>query len=107
MPTVNIEQQIHEGDYGTTFDIELHDGDATVDPAVFTTQTFIFRRPDQTTYERTAVDYISSSGSFLRYTTGSGDFNQAGQWALQARVGDGIGQWSSEVREFTVYPNLD
>lgn len=108
--TINIEQQIHEGDYGTTFDIELNDGDVAVDPSVFAGEkTFIFKRPDQTTFEKTSGSYLSSSGSFLRYTTGSGDIGAgtAGQWSLQARVGDGVGLWHSEVKEFTVFPNLD
>ncbi len=105
--TKNIDQQIHQSDYGTTFDIELRDGDTVINPATFdTVSNFVFRRPDQTTFTKAAASIITSSGSYLRYTSGSADFSQSGMWAIQAVVSDGIGSWSSEVKEFRVYPNL-
>jgi len=102
----NLDQQIHDGDYGTTFDIELRDGDTVLNPALFTSGSHVFRRSDQTTFVRTSGSVLTSSGSYMRYTTVVGDINMSGMWALQAEVTDGVGWWHSEVKEFVVYPNL-
>lgn len=103
----NLDQQIHNGDYGTTFDIELRDGDTVLNPALFTSGSHIFRRPDQTVFERSSGSVLTSSGSYFRYTSVLGDINQVGMWALQCEVTDGVGYWHSETKEFQVYPNLD
>ena len=102
----NLDQQIHLNDYGTTFDIELRDGDTVLNPSLFTSGSHVFRRPDQTTFERSSGSIITSSGSYFRYTSVSGDINQSGTWAIQCYVTDGVGSWRSEVKEFVVYPNL-
>lgn len=103
---MSLDQQIHENDYGTTFDIELRDGDTVLSPTLFTSGSHIFRKPDQTTFSRTSGSVITSSGSFMRYTTVAGEVDQVGTWALQSWVTDGVGYWHSEVKEFVVYPNL-
>ena len=101
-----LDQQIHDGDYGTTFDVELQDDGVALNPSLFTSGSHVFRRPDQTTLVRASGSIITSSGSYWRYTTVDGDIGQAGMWALQIEVTDGVGYWHSEVKEFQVYPNL-
>lgn len=101
-----LDEQVHLGDYGTPFDVELYDGDTALGPSLFSSGSHIFRRPDQTTFIRSSGSIITSSGSYFRYTTVDGDIDQVGMWALQVYVTDGAGLWHSETKEFQVYPNL-
>lgn len=103
----NLERTIHIGDYGTIFDVALEDSGEALDPATFTSGSFIFRRPDQTTFERSSGSAIFSSGSYFRYTTVEGDINQTGTWTLQVYVEDGAGLFHTDFVEFVVHPNLE
>lgn len=101
-----LDQQLHLNDYGTTFDIELRDGDTVLNPSIFTSGSHVFRRPDLTTLTKASAATVTSSGSYMRYTTVSGDVNQVGSWAVQCVVTDGVGYFSSDIWQFVVYPNL-
>lgn len=101
-----LDQQLHLNDYGTTFDLELRDGDTVLNPSIFSSGSHVFRRPDQTTFTKASTAVVTSSGSYMRYTSASGDINQTGSWAVQCVVTDGVGYWSSDTWQFVVYPNL-
>lgn len=103
---MTFDQKFHLNDYGTTIYVELCDNDTPLNPSLFTSGSYVFRRPDQTTFERTSGSIITSSGSYLSYTTVAGDLNQVGSWALQCKVTDGIGLWGGDVVVFEVVPNL-
>lgn len=102
----NLDYTLHSGDYGTTFDLEIRDGDTVLDPSVFSSGSHVFRLPDQTTFIKASGSIITSSGSYFRYTSVEGDIVQTGIWTLQAVVTDGVGKWRSDVWQFAVYPNL-
>ena len=65
-----------------------------------------FKRPDGTTFEKTAVFTSDGTDGNIQYLSVDGDLNVAGTWNLQAYVATGAGTWSTSVGTFKVHENL-
>lgn len=101
------------GDVGTTFILTIkeqdpadHDASIVVNIATATSMAIHFKKPDGTVISRTGVLNGSGADGKMKYTTVSGDLNQAGRWSIQAAatIGGWIGR--SDVHQFVVRGNV-
>jgi hypothetical protein len=98
--------EIHVGDVGTIFELTIKDDDGIVDLTGYTLADIYFKKPDGSVVQKTgAVDPTPTTG-IVRYTTITGDLDLEGCWLIQAKIGLTGGTWSSDIQQFTVYPNL-
>lgn len=68
--------------------------------------TLIFRRPSGATEEKTAT-VLDGKNAIIAWLVPEGFFDEEGGWEWQARVTkEGVLQYSSDVEQFLVYPNL-
>ena len=104
-------EQAHVNDIGTVFRVTVYDttstgGTTVADISTATTKQFTFKRPDGTTFDRTAVFTAAGSDGNIQYLSVDGDLNVAGTWHLQAYVVTPAGNWNTSVGHFKVYENL-
>lgn len=66
--------------------------------------TFRFQRPDETTFDRDAELVTDGSDGQAEYQTLAGDLDQAGEWKLQLK--DGNGPWHADKETFKVLTTL-
>jgi hypothetical protein len=104
-------EQAHYNDIGTLFKVTVYDttntgGQVIADISDATALQFIFQRPDDTTFTRTAVFSDDGSDGEIQYRTVDGDLNMVGTWSLQAYVATGGGEWRTNIANFKVYENL-
>ncbi len=105
-------EQAHVGDIGTTFRVTVYDttstgGSSVADISGATTKRFTFKRPDGTTFNKTAVFTSTGSDGQIEYVTATiNDLNVPGTWGLQAYVITDDGTWNTTVGNFRVYENL-
>jgi hypothetical protein len=100
------QNEIHENDVGTVFEVTLKDGDTVVDVSGATDKKIIFRKGDQTTVSKTAAFTTDGTDGKIRYISVAGDLTPAGKWTMQAYVESVSGKWHSDKHHFTVYKNL-
>lgn len=94
-------QIIRVNDEGTTIRGTVYDEDNTVvDISTATVKTFTFRRPDKTTFDRTATFSAGGTDGRVQYTLAAGDISQAGRWEIELYVEMPTGKWYSQVNEF-------
>ena len=112
-------EQAQVNDIGTVFRVTVYDttstgGTTVADISLATTKQFTFKRPDGTTFDRTAVFTPVSEGGAgspgtdgnIQYLSVDGDLDVAGTWHLQAYVVTPAGNWKTDVGHFKVYENL-
>tara|TARA_R110001583_G_scaffold144719_1_gene296725 strand:- start:815 stop:1150 length:336 start_codon:yes stop_codon:yes gene_type:complete len=104
-------EQAHVNDIGTIFRVTVYDttstgGTTVADISTASTKKFTFKRPDGTTFERTAVFTTDGSDGNVQYISVDGDLNGPGTWNLQAYVATGAGTWNTSVGTFKVHENL-
>tara|TARA_R100000008_G_scaffold86692_1_gene80945 strand:- start:119 stop:445 length:327 start_codon:yes stop_codon:yes gene_type:complete len=104
-------EEAHVNDIGTVFRVTVYDttssgGTTVADISGATTKTFTFKRPDGTTFDKTAVFTTDGSDGNIQYLTVDGDLNIAGTWHLQAYVVTSAGSWKTTAGTFKVYENL-
>ena len=104
-------EQAHVNDIGTIFRVTVYDttsagGTTVADISGATTKKFTFKRPDGTTFEKTAVFTSDGTDGNIQYLSVDGDLNVAGTLNLQAYVATGAGTWSTSVGTFKVHENL-
>ena len=105
-------EEAHVSDYGTIIRVTVYDTTSTGGSSVAnisdaSTKEFTFRRPDGTTFTKTAVFTSDGSDGQLQYTIGSDDLNMAGTWGLQAYVVTSGGfSHRTDVGNFRVFENL-
>ena len=104
-------EQAHVNDIGTIFRVTVYDttstgGSEIADISGATTKQFTFKRPDGTTFTKTAVFTTDGSDGDIQYLSVDGDLDIAGTWHLQAYVVSSAGTWNTEVGHFKVYENL-
>lgn len=80
--------------------------DNVVDISSATTHDFIFKKPDGTTFTRSAVLVGGGSTGRMRYALGVGELDQAGVWLLQGDLVMNSYTGRTSVIEFNVNPNL-
>jgi len=104
-------EQVHVNDIGTIFRVTVYDttstGSTTVaDISLATTKTFTFKRPDGTTFDKTAVFTVAGADGDIQYISVDGDLDVSGTWNLQAYVATPAGNWNTSVGTFKVHENL-
>jgi hypothetical protein len=99
-------QEIHIGDIGTVFEIELKDCLTVVNISSATVKQIIFQKPTGEVLTKTAIFSTDGTDGKLRYITVANDLDLAGTWKIQAKVVLSSGTWSSNVEKFKVYSNL-
>lgn len=104
-------EQAQVNDIGTVFRVTVYDttstGSTTIaDISDATVLKFIFRRPNDTTFERSASFTNDGTDGVVEYITVDGDLNQAGSWMLQAYVETPSGKWRTNTACFKVQENL-
>jgi len=99
--------EIHVGDIGTLFISTIYNQDETVvNLASATSITFRFISPDRTVLNKTGLLYTNGADGKTYYTLASGDINLSGVWKYQVIVAFVAGTWTTNIVEFTVYPNI-
>ena len=99
-------EEIHEGDVGTSLELEVVEQGQALDIGAATNLVMRFQKPSGTTVDQTASFVTDGSDGLLRYVTQAGDLDESGWWTRQARFT--LGGWSgssSRVR-FRVWPIL-
>lgn len=104
-------EQAQVNDIGTVFRVTVYDTTSTgstetADISDATTLKFIFRRPDDTTFERSAAFTSDGTDGIIQYATVDGDLNQSGSWSLQGYIVTPNGAWRTNTACFKVYENL-
>lgn len=100
------ENEIHKGDIGTNFVITIYDNGVPANLSSATTSNLIFKKPDGKKVTKTLSKVTTGEDGQFYYTTIDGDLDMAGAWQMQAFIQTPAGGWSSDILEFTVYPNL-
>lgn len=103
--------EIHVGDIGTVFELEVKDTDLNgneviVDISTATAMTIYFEKSDQTVLTKTAVHSTDGTDGLMRYVTIADDLDMSGGWKVQGKVTLPTGTWSTDIHKFKVYPNL-
>ncbi len=100
-------KEIHVGDVGTIFEVEITDqADAAVDISGATTKQIKFTKPVGTDVTQTAAFSGTGTDGKMRYLTVAADLSADGDWALQGYVVIPAGTWHTDVGTFKVLPNL-
>lgn len=104
-------EQAQVNDIGTIFRATIYDTTSTgsnviADISDASILKFIFRKPDGTTFERSANFTNDGTDGLIEYTTVNGDLSQAGSWMLQAYVQTTSGKWRTNTVCFKVQENL-
>jgi hypothetical protein len=103
---VTCVQEIHLGDIGTIFEIELKDCLNVLNISAATVKQIIFQKPTGASITKDASFSTDGADGKIRYVTVSGDLDVVGTWKIQAKVVLPTGTWSSNIDKFKVYSNL-
>jgi hypothetical protein len=101
-----MSDEIHVDDVGTVFTVTLKESGSAVNVSTATTKQIKFKNPAGTSATKTADFTTDGSDGKITYTTVAEDIDSAGVWIIQARIVMPTGTWSSNTKEFRVYPNL-
>lgn len=91
--------KVYKDDIGTVIDL-----DAGEDVSAASSLRIYYTKPSGTISFWTAT---LQGTSLLRYTVQSGDLDEAGVWALQARVVTAGGTWRGETVKLRVYAHYE
>lgn len=98
--------EIHVDNTGTVFQFQVLDQDSAAVPLGGHTTQMVFSRPDSTRLVVSPSFLTDGSDGYIRYSTISGDLNQAGMWRVQVVVFSGSATWYSNTLSFKVFPNI-
>lgn len=105
---MSVEQEIHEKDIGTVFEVTIKDALVVVDISTATTKEMIFLKGDGTVATVTAAFSDTGTDGKIKYVVPDADFLvPAGKWQLQARIVLPTGDWHTSIHTFQVHENLD
>ncbi len=108
MSTLDIIEEIHEGDIGTTLKVVMRNGAAIVDISGATTKNIKLKKPGGTVVTKAGVFTTDGTDGLLQYVTLSGDLDESSltiQWEIQAHIITATGEWHSNIKKFSVFPN--
>lgn len=101
-------KHIHVDDFGTDFIVTLKEDTAVLDVSTFTGFYLRFEKPSGTTVEKAAAMVAGGTDGRIHYVFESGLVDETGRWKVQARiVKNTTAQFHSEIKEFTVLPNIE
>lgn len=98
--------EIHVGDIGTIFRTTVKEGSSVLDISAATTTQLIFRRPDGTSFTKTAEFTTDGTDGKIEYPTIAGDLDVAGNWSWQSYIVMPSGSWHTDIGTFSVHANL-
>ena len=98
--------QIRKDDFGTVFNATVLDGGTAVDISTTTKKEFVFEKPNKTLLTVDGTFNTDGTDGKMRYTTVSGDLNDAGNWSVQTKFTFASTFWTSDVFKFKVHENL-
>lgn len=96
------EADIRQNDSGTLVRITITEDGSAVNISDATVKRIKFRRKDKTTFQVDANFLTDGTDGVIVYTSGSADFNQPGEWRMQAYIETPTGKWHSEIQSFSV-----
>lgn len=95
---------IHVGDIGTILQVTILDNEEIVN--VQTSGSCVheiwLRKPDGTSIVRTAEFYTDGTDGIIEYVADDDIFDQAGIWAITARIILDSGTWTASANSFVV-----
>jgi len=100
-------EKLQVGDIGTAFRIRILDDDVVVNLSSCTLKQIIFKKPDGTIVEQTAVFYTDGVDGLIQYVSIDGDIDQTGRWKYQGYVEFGAQSWHTNYVSFLVKDNLE
>jgi hypothetical protein len=96
-----------KGAIGVKIDVTVLEDDAAVDLSSASTKNYIIEKPDGTIVTWAAGFVTTGTNGQLRYTTLSGDLNQAGRYKLQVDlVFSGSYDGPTDIGAFVVEENI-
>jgi len=101
-----MSSEVHVNDIGTQFIVTVKDDGVVQDISTATNLILIFKKPDQTTSNKTATLYTDGTDGKMTYTSVSGDLNQAGNYKIQGKVTLGGATYYTSIGSFKVHCNL-
>ena len=101
-----IIEEIHVDDIGTILEVTLKNINTPVDISSATTREILLRKPSGALLTRTGVLVTDGTDAKMKYTTISGDLDEDGVWEIQGHIISPLGDWHSDIKEFSVFPNL-
>lgn len=107
MAIADLKNEVHVGDIGTAIQVTLYDGSTALDVSGAASLTMYLTKPSGTTLTKTATNVTDGTNGQIKYTTISGDIDEAGLWTLQVKVVLVNGNtWYTDVARFRVFSNL-
>lgn len=101
-----MSSQVHINDIGTRLIMTLLDEGSVVDISGASDIDVVLRKPDTSTSTKTGVFYTDGTDGKIKYTSISGDFDQAGTYKIQGIVTLPSGTYHTSISDFKVYCNL-
>ena len=102
--------EIRKGDIGTAFILTIKEDGSIVDVSGATgpnDKQIIWEKPNGTVETKTAEFDDDGVDGKIKYITLADDLDEIGNWEIQGKVSLGGGTWSSDIKKFKVYRNLE
>lgn len=106
------EQEIHQGDIGTVFEVTVVEMDpitclpVAVDISSATLRQLTFQTPSLSAVTKSAVFTTDGSDGKMQYVSVADDLDQIGDWKLQGYIDMPLWRGYTSIGEFEVEPNL-
>lgn len=108
MSSITILEEIHKGDIGTVLEVTLKNGASIVDISGATTKEIKLKKPiTGTVLTKPGIFTTDGTDGKIRYITISGDLDEIGVWQVQAHVVLSTGDWHSDIKNMSVFDNVD
>ncbi len=104
--SASIIEEIHVSDIGTILRNTIKNDNVVVDISTATTKNILLKKPAGSLLTKAGVFTTDGTDGQLEYVTISGDLDESGVWQIQAYIVIGSGEWHSDIKEFSVFPNL-
>lgn len=101
-----MSSQIHVDDIGTRLIMTVIDDGEIVDISTATDIDVILKKPDTSSDINPGLFYTDGTDGKIKYTSVSGDFDQAGTYKIQGVVTLPSGTFHTSISDFKVYCNL-
>ena len=103
---MSVNTEVHVGDVGTKFLVTIKENGVALNISTATVKKIRFRRPDNTTLDKTAVFETDGTDGKIYYLSIAGDLTIKGTWSIQGFIT--MPGWSghSKIGSFMVNENL-
>ncbi len=98
--------EVHVGDIGTKFLVTIKENGVALDISTASVKKIRFRRPDNTTLDKTAVFETDGTDGKIYYLSIAGDLSIKGTWSIQGFITMPSGSWNSKIASFMVNENI-